>query len=130
MYCTGSIERKYNGVTDMATITDILTKKYSQYEWTVSGDEYTSLMWFPSNPISQPSEAELRAFDAEVSLDLRWDVVRRKRNKLLAACDWTQLVDSPLSTEDKDAWATYRQALRNVPQQQVEPEDVVWPTSP
>jgi hypothetical protein len=30
---------------------------------------------------------------------------------LLAACDWTQLPDSPA---DKETWATYRQALRDL----------------
>jgi len=114
----------------MATITEILIKKYPQYEWTVSADDYNSLQWFPSNPIPQPSEEELRAFDAEVSLELRWDKVKNKRNKLLTACDWTQLPDSPLSTESKTQWATYRQLLRDVPQQSVEPENVVWPTTP
>jgi hypothetical protein len=42
-------------------------------------------------------------------------VVRRRRNALLAACDWTQAADSPISTTDRSAWAEYRQALRTLP---------------
>lgn len=114
----------------MATLADILSKKYLGYEWTVTEDNYDSLIWNPSNSIPKPTEAELRIYDAEVSLELRWDVVRRKRNKLLAISDWTQMSDSPLSSEVKLAWATYRTDLRNVPQQPVEPENVVWPTQP
>jgi hypothetical protein len=114
----------------MATISDILIKKYSQYEWTVSADDYNSLQWLPSNPIPKPSEEELRAFDAEVSLELRWDKVRNQRTRLLISCDWTQLADCPLSPEQKTAWTTYRQSLRDVPQQQVEPENVIWPQQP
>ena len=41
--------------------------------------------------------------------------MRRHRNMLLAACDWTQTVDSPLTAEEKQAWAAYRQALRDFP---------------
>lgn len=114
----------------MATLAQILSKKYSGTEWTITGDDYNTLQWYPSNSIPKPTEEELRAFDAEVSLELRWDAVKYKRNKLLEVCDWTQLTDSPLSTETKTAWANYRQQLRDVPQQGVEPENVVWPTQP
>jgi hypothetical protein len=53
--------------------------------------------------------------------------IRNQRNKLLAACDWTQLADS---TADKPTWATYRQALRDVPSQENFPNSVTWPTPP
>jgi len=33
----------------------------------------------------------------------------------LRECDWTQFADSPLTVEQKQAWATYRQALRDLP---------------
>ena len=38
--------------------------------------------------------------------------MRAHRDRLLAASDWTQLPDAPV---DREAWATYRQALRNFP---------------
>ena len=38
--------------------------------------------------------------------------VRAKRDQLLKDSDWTQLPDTPA---DKEAWATYRQALRDLP---------------
>jgi hypothetical protein len=53
--------------------------------------------------------------------------VRADRNAKLAATDWTQVADS---TADKTAWATYRQALRNVPTQAGFPNTVVWPDAP
>ena len=56
--------------------------------------------------------------------------VREERNRLLAACDWTQLPDSPLSDTDKAAWATYRSQLRAVPEQSEFPFNVNWPVSP
>ena len=38
--------------------------------------------------------------------------VRLWRNRKLAETDWTQLSDAPV---DRDAWASYRQALRDLP---------------
>jgi len=39
--------------------------------------------------------------------------MRKYRNNLLRASDWTQLVDAVVT--DQAAWATYRQALRDAP---------------
>jgi hypothetical protein len=38
---------------------------------------------------------------------------RTERTAKLFACDWTQLADSPLTEEEKTAWAVYRQELRD-----------------
>ncbi len=56
--------------------------------------------------------------------------VRAQRNSLLTLCDWTQLPDAPLTAEQKQEWAEYRQALRDVPKQASFPDAVVWPTTP
>lgn len=47
--------------------------------------------------------------------DSQIQIMRWHRDGFLALCDWTQLPDSPLSDSDKQAWATYRQALRDAP---------------
>lgn len=52
---------------------------------------------------------------------------RMRRNGLLAASDWTQLADAPV---DRAAWAVYRQALRDVPQQASFPDVIDWPVAP
>jgi len=59
-----------------------------------------------------------------------WTSLRAQRNQLLTASDWTQGNDSPLSTESKSAWATYRQALRDLPEVTSDPTSPVWPASP
>ena len=53
---------------------------------------------------------------------------REQRDVLLAASDWTQLPDVPEAT--REAWAVYRQALRDVPQQDGFPENIDWPAKP
>jgi hypothetical protein len=57
---------------------------------------------------------------------------RETRNKLLADSDWTQMNDSPLSNEDKTAWSTYRQELRDVSDLDAWPNlsDEDWPVQP
>lgn len=61
------------------------------------------------------------------------NLIRERRKLLLAACDWTQAADSPLSAEKRAEWAAYRQALRDLPDEQGgvnSIDDVVWPTPP
>jgi len=52
---------------------------------------------------------------------------RTMRNALLTESDWTQVADAPVGSQ---AWATYRQALRDVPDQAGFPENIVWPVAP
>jgi uncharacterized protein (DUF1330 family) len=53
--------------------------------------------------------------------------VRASRSEKLKDCDWTQVADAPV---DKAAWATYRQALRDITSQDGFPWTVEWPTQP
>jgi len=57
-----------------------------------------------------------------------------RENKMLLS-DWTQLADAPLDAETKAAWATYRQALRDMTDQHdwaamKSPEEISWPVMP
>ena len=67
---------------------------------------------------------------ADMTSDELWAPVRAERDARLAICDWTQLADAPLTAEVKAAWATYRQALRDLPETQSDPANVVWPAAP
>lgn len=55
--------------------------------------------------------------------------IRRKRNVLLVDSDWTQLPDSPLDTDARNAWADYRQSLRDITEN-VDPFSIVFPDEP
>lgn len=56
--------------------------------------------------------------------------MRSERNRRLAQSDWTQVPDAPLTDTQRTAWAAYRQALRDMPQQVGFPADATWPQSP
>jgi hypothetical protein len=75
-----------------------------------------------NNAISPELAAQRRA-NTIISL-------REERTNKLKACDWTQVSDSPLTAEKKAEWATYRQALRDVPSQATFPDSIDWPTEP
>lgn len=65
-------------------------------------------------------------------IDKKMADVRKKRDELLAECDYTQLADAPFSSEEKQIWRTYRQALRDVPNNIFDPleHEPVWPEKP
>jgi hypothetical protein len=60
--------------------------------------------------------------------------IRITRSNLLKESDWTQMPDSPLTTEQQVAWATYRQQLRditdNLTGSETTIEDAPWPSAP
>ena len=56
--------------------------------------------------------------------------LRAARDAELAASDWTQLADSPLTDSKKTEWATYRQSLRDITDSATSLDDVTWPTKP
>lgn len=66
---------------------------------------------------------------ADKALADKMSDMRDVRNRRLADCDWTQHRDSPLTEAQQDAWATYRQALRDMPEA-ADPFDPLWPTPP
>jgi hypothetical protein len=74
-------------------------------------------------------EQTIRPFTPEeiAALGPTADDIRAHRNALLSACDWTQVADAPV---DQAAWAVYRQALRDIPDQPGFPANVVWPVAP
>ncbi len=56
--------------------------------------------------------------------------VRLERDRRLAGTDWTQLKDSTLDDVAMVLWQSYRQALRDVPQQAGFPATIDWPVEP
>lgn len=55
---------------------------------------------------------------------------RKARNALIAETDYLLEADYPISKAEKAKWTTYRQALRDVPEQPGFPYEIVWPMKP
>ena len=56
--------------------------------------------------------------------------VRAQRDAMIAETDYLMMPDYPISDEDKALVETYRQALRDIPEQEGFPSDVQWPVAP
>ena len=73
-----------------------------------------------------------RVEDLSLTLETAWsdkcaDEALAKRKVLLLESDWTQLPDVSV---DKEAWATYRQELRDITSQEGYPLEITWPVAP
>ena len=81
-------------------------------------------------PFTPEEEAEWDAKEAAYAAganDRAAAEIRTERDAKLTESDWTQVADAPV---DQTAWATYRQALRDIPSQAGFPNEVVWPIEP
>lgn len=88
-----------------------------------------SLGWSKANE----EIARREAYNGEVTVEdipMTEDEARAKRDKLLADTDWTQVLDAPIDAETREAYRTYRQALRDIPEQDGFPETITWPELP
>lgn len=80
-----------------------------------------------SQPVKKSGKWYVNWEIKNISLDEMSTKIRNKRNQLLSMTDWTQVADAPV---DRETWATYRQALRNVPIQKGFPWSIDWPVYP
>lgn len=77
--------------------------------------------------------AQAEAWRGEVTVEKvpeTAEEIRARRDKLLADTDWTQTLDAPIDAATREAMRTYRQALRDMPQQEGFPADIQWPERP
>lgn len=77
-----------------------------------------------------PGETAVDELPASLLTAIAAIEARQQRDRMLAASDWTQVADAPLTTTQRAAWAAYRQALRDVPAQAGFPGAVNWPVAP
>jgi hypothetical protein len=77
--------------------------------------------------IADEKKAQEELIEAEKDY---WKLLRDLRNSKLSRCDWTQIADVSLTEEQKIAWGTYRQELRNLPANTEDPKNPVWPVEP
>ena len=101
--------------------------------------EYTTVDMFADTTETDEDGNEVTTTKAEhesarqAALDAKASETNRKtRNDLLVGSDWTQMNDSPLTNEQKTAWATYRQELRDISDLDAWPNlgDDDWPVAP
>jgi len=95
-----------------------------KYHWR-SPYTYENLEW-ADEAVAKPTEAEIAAVNDEAIRDEKFKLLRAERDRLLTETDYLALADSTLTDEMR----TYRQALRDLPANTVDPANPVWPTKP
>lgn len=80
--------------------------------------------------VQRDDAADINAERQALRLQSQWAHIRTERDARIAKTDWTQLPDSPLNSEQIEAYKAYRQALRDIPQSQPSPREITWPSPP
>ena len=94
-------------------------------EFSVRGDTYEGIEWVDENYVG-PSREVFDAKKTELEAAIPWTKLRDQRNKLLAETDYLALSDATLSEDMR----TYRQALRDLPDNTSDPTNPTWPVKP
>jgi|TARA_B110000027_G_C16046418_1_gene267911 hypothetical protein len=106
--------------------------------FTITNNEYATLVWVSTNTHTKPSENEIITKEVSLTYDFAYSELRYKRNKLLYDSDRYSLPDYPhLNDTIKNQWLTYRTSLRNITSQTPtvniytgEITNIIWPTLP
>lgn len=90
------------------------------YDWVVYQD------WVDAGNTADPQYTE------QELLDIAWGDLRGERTTLLQATDFMMLTDvnSNYTTTEQNELTTYRQELRDLPDNTTDPNDITWPTKP
>ena len=82
-------------------------------------------------PFTIPTQKECEDhWNNTLKNELALKVLRRRRNAVLANCDWVIIRSTSTDTPVPDEWKTYMQALRDLPTTTEDPTNPVWPTIP
>lgn len=114
-----------------------------------SGERMRPMGWRPVKGTPKPTDGQVYEYTHPYTYNADEDVVygtwqqtdvlerineakakgiREQRDHLLAESDFSVLPDSPVNNVDE--WKVYRQALRDVPQQETFPASIEWPERP
>jgi len=94
-------------------VTQEITSGKKRGDTTVVGDKNNNTVTVTYTAVDQTDEEQ-------------WASIREQRNAKIAESDWMGFSDVTMSS----AWKTYRQALRDLPASESDPDDITWPTEP
>ena len=109
-----------NGVEEEFVLYQTTVEKWLRYYISENTLFFTNIP--EPDPITPPTPEEMAAQKAAQ--------IRRVRDSLISETDWTQLLDAPISDESREYVRVYRQELRDIPQQESFPDEVIWPEKP
>ena len=115
-----------------------LERKYPNAGFVLVGNVYSGLRAIKDNgsgsempdPDNMITEEEYNEAIAEFEVFDGWVKVRKQRNQLLKDSAYIMVSDAPIDETQKQEWTTYRQVLRDIPQDYDSPDEVVYPDKP
>ena len=120
-----------------AQITAALISLAPGAEWSISDDDYSSLVWHDGHGHDKPSESEVEAEILVLESAAPMAELRRQRDIKLGECDWVVVKSVEEEAAPAADWKTYRQALRDLPASSSPTLDinnnlggVIWPVRP
>lgn len=81
-------------------------------------------------PLSAEEVAEREAYERDVQPGIDLQALREERDRLLAETDWEIVKHKELGTNIPAALKTYRQELRDLPENTSDPANPTWPVKP
>jgi hypothetical protein len=130
---TGRIVRKVSCLeTDLYLQYDPNIENYLEYH---IDDTKNYICLTSGNVLTIPDQPSIyhefnwdtKSWEDKRTSENEWYVIIQNINRFLTYSDWTQMPDVNIPT--KEAWATYRQALRDITNQ-ADPFNITWPTPP
>lgn len=107
-------------------------KTYIDHDSTI----YFEGLWIPKDPSNRHYAQflqEVKEGKAKLVLYVpptpTWEQIRSQRDALLKDSDWSAFADAN-PKPSKEAWLSYRQTLRDIPNTFKTPEEVIWPNKP
>jgi hypothetical protein len=135
-YTIGQLRKDHHNVSFPKAMTDDVLAQFNVVRVTPVSPPTVShtQVWNESTPVLKNGVwkqayiiSNVSAEDLATRTEGEEKSVRAKRNELLAQSDYTQLADAP---GNATAWASYRDALRNLPTRSGFPWTMTWPTKP
>jgi hypothetical protein len=136
-YTMGMLRKDNHNVSFPKVMTDEIFAQFGVVRVTLVSPPTIShtQVWHESTPVLENgvwkqaySISDISAEDLATRTENQANNARAERNQKLSQSDWTQGKD--IADEVSTAWATYRQALRDIPSQVGFPWDVTWPDQP
>lgn len=116
--------------TKEATINPPTGWRYAP-DWVMPGQAYFDehAETFVPIPVKDCHRFDYDTLELVLDVELAWLKARQQRNRLLSASDWVNLRASEQGEPVPPEWLTYRQALRDITEQE-DPLNIVWPEAP
>lgn len=102
-----------------------------QLYYTLANEPQSILLNGVSSSLTERSVTQGDVVSVSSILDISAEQsARMLRDAALADCDWVVVKASEAGEPVSDEWVTYRQALRDIPDQAGFPDNVTWPVKP